>query len=187
MISAPTEVRTVLRLFQYAPLNEFVGRRFTVATHETLRNDVSKLGFELATHATLLSEDVRNLYLQIAKYGILDIRFGVSRDTFACEFQSGKKLIRELGFGPDSSSKWTEVCPEFEGLIPDIAAEVHENRWFFMIYAEIVGDIVTGHDLFVSITKTKDLSKLPLPAEFKIVDACVTNSTWAWFAKHFYV
>ncbi len=187
MIAAPTDVRTVLRLFRYATLHHLIGRRFTVSAYELLREDLTRLGSDLGISATLLHEDVRNLYLQIAKYGILDLRFGVARDTFDCNFQSGKGVIRELGFGPDSAAEWAEVCPEFEGLMPDLAAEMHENKWFLLIYANIVGNVATGRDLVESIRTSNDLAKLPLPAAFDIVDACVTNTEYAWFSKHFYL
>ncbi|WP_442511715.1 hypothetical protein SH528x_003427 [Novipirellula sp. SH528] len=187
MIAVPTDVRTVLRLFRYATLHQFIGRRFTVSTHESLREDLSRLGSELAVDATLLHEDVRNLYLQIAKYGILDLRFGVAHDTFDCDFQSGKGIIRELGFGPDSASEWAEVFPEFEGMMPDIASDMHDNKWFLMIHANISGNVATGRGLVESIQASNDLTRLPLPSEFDIVDACVTNTTHAWFSKHFYL
>lgn len=187
MTTAPSDVRTVLRLFRYAVLDQFIGRRFSVSTHQSLRDDVARLGAEMSHSSTLLHEDIRNLYLQIAKYGILDLRFAVSHDTFSCEFQRGKKIIRELGFGPDSASKWAGVFPEFEGLMPDIASDMIENKWYLMIHAKIVGDVTTGRDLVQSISASNDLSELPLPAEFDVVDACVTNTTYAWFSKHFYV
>jgi hypothetical protein len=187
MIAAPNDVRTVLRLFRYATLQQLIGRRFTVSTHESLRDELTHLGSELTVHATLLHEDVRNLYLQIAKYGILDVRLGVASDTFDCNFQSGKRIIRELGFGSDSASEWAEVFPEFEGLMPDIASDIRENKWFLMIHANIVGNVRPGRDLVESIRASNDLTRLPLPAEFDIVDACVTNTMYAWFSKHFYL
>lgn len=187
MIAAPTSVRVVLRLLRYATLHPFIGRRFTIATHETLRDDVAKLGAELSADATLMYDNFTNAYLQIAKYGILDLEFGVTPNAFDCDFQSGQNILRELGFGPDAASEWREAFPEFEGFISEIAAELVEDKWFLKIYAKIAGNAATGLDLVKSIRASNDLAKLPLPAEFVIVDACVTNTTYAWFSKHFYL
>jgi hypothetical protein len=187
MIAAPSDVRTVLRFFRYAALPQFIGRGFTVSGHESLRDDLVCLGNELALDAILLHDDVRNLYLQIAKYGILDLRFGVATDTFDCNFQTGKGIIRELGFGPESASEWAEACPQFDGLMSELASSMHENNWFLMVHAKIVGNAATGRDLVESIRASNDLTRLPLPARFDIVDCCVTNTTYAWFSKHFYM
>ncbi len=187
MVAAPNDVRTVLRMFRYATLERFIGRQFKVSTHATLRDDLMQLGQTLAAGVTLLQEDIRNLYLQIAKYGILDLRFCVEPDTFECDFEAGKQLIRRLGFGADSKAEWSEVFPEFESLMPEISNDVMQGKWYLMIHANIVGHAIQGRDLVASIRASNDLTKLPLPAEFRIVDACVTNSTYAWFSKHFYL
>ena len=186
MAASLSSVRTVLRQFRYAVIPPAIGRRFSVTSHETLLADLGRFGNELAVGATLLYEDVEDFYRQIAKYGILDLQFAIHPEAVTSECRRGKSILRELGFGPESAARFAKVWPEFGGMMADIAANLEENRWYLMLFAKITGGAVTGRPLVDSIRAARDWTKLPLPAEFEVVDACVTNTAHAWSSKHFY-
>ena len=185
MIAAPSHVRTVLKRLRYATLDELIGRSLTVSTHVTLQEDVERFAREISAAELPLQVDVRNLCLQIAKYGMLDLSFQVAKDTFDCSYRRGKEVIRELGFGSDSDL--ADLFPEYEGMMPDIASDLIEDKWHLLIFARMDDKGKTGPGMVASVLAEKDLSLLPLPSEFRVLDACVTNTTYAWFAKHFYI
>lgn len=181
-----TVVRIVLRDFRYATLEPLLGRQFTISDHERLRDELVSLGHECSPDAALLHEGVGHFYLQIAKYRFLDVGYRVPSGAFEVDYQSGKQLLRELGFGSGTADGFAELFPEFKGMVPNIAAEVQKGDWYLMVFAKLV-EPRASDDVFQRIKETKNLALLPLPGEFKITDACVTNSSYAWFAKHFYV
>ena len=187
MIQAPSDARTVLRAFRYAELPHLLGRKVLIPNHDSIVDVDTAFAADVAPSAVLQLDDVRKLYLQIAKYGFLHLCFSVDKSEFDCEFQWGKQLLRDLGFGTESAQALRDFSDDWEGFIPQMAEDVMKDKWHLMVFHQIEGDCNTGCELVQSIAKSNDLSRLPLPGTFVTVDACLTNSTLAWLSKHFYL
>ena len=193
MLATRAQIRTILSSLRYATLSRCIGQRFQVTSAESLSAEVAQLGRTIAPTAVSAHQDLRNLYLQIAKYGLLSLQFDVRPEAFDVQFSRGKRLVRELGFGADSVEGLTGADAEF-AMLGEIAEDVTLDRWYLLLYCNQVGrsdqdsnSIQDRMRLTLKIQNSGDLSGLPLPGEFEIVDACCTNTSLAWLAKHFFL
>jgi hypothetical protein len=163
-----------------------IDRRVEICSLETFESDLfAILGGDLPADSRLVSPDRFHLEGVLAKYGLIDVRLSVSiRHLAACSLIDGKTL-RELGFvlsaeDKDSLSKNAlDTDGEDVGLLDLLVEDVEANEAMIK--------------LFLKATETQSprfslkLAENYFPQTFVVEDACLTNSSYVWLNKHFYL
>jgi hypothetical protein len=182
-------IRLLLRLareLRYRPLAHLIGRRVRVD---------SLAGVELALAG--LAGDVRweaNVHLEgaLAKYGLVDAR-GAAPHAWLEHSGTlpGIATLRACGFVPARGERWEEHdLSDFGGanaLLEQLVEDLGERRCICKL---MLRDDIPDAEHQARLMKAKRGLRLPatyFPRTFEVVDACVTNSDFVWFARHFYL
>ena len=181
-----TYAKKILRGLRYCSLPKLIDRRVEVCSLETVEADIfAILGGDLPADSRLVSPERKYLEGAIAKYGIIDAEFSISnRHLAACSLIDGDTL-RELGFvlSPEDRDYISKnpLNPDKEdvGLLDSLADDAEKNEAMIKLFLRADAPQATKFAL-----------KLPedyFPRKFVVEDACMTNSGYVWFNKHFYL
>lgn len=178
-----TYAKKILRGLRYCSLPKLIDRKIEICSIETIESDIfAILGGDLPADSHLILKEEKYFEGAIAKYGIIDAEFSISNRHLANCPIIDSDTFRELGFvlSPEDKEYVTEnPLPngdEDVGLLDFLADDVEKNEAIIK--------------LFLRCDKPKLSLKLPkdfFPREFTVQDACMTNSGYVWFNKHFYL
>jgi hypothetical protein len=167
-------------------LPKLIDRRVEVGSLDSFESDLfAILGGDLPADSRLISLDRFHLEGAIAKYGLIDVKLSVSnRHLASCSLIDGETL-RELGFilSPEEKDSLSKNALETEG----------EDVGFLDLLVEDVETSDAMIKLFLTTAEAQPMSaslKLAanyFPRMFVIKDACLTNSSFVWLNKHFYM
>ena len=177
-------LKTILTGLRYCDLPKLINRQIEICSIETVESDIfAILGGDLPNESHLLSPEKIYIEGAIAKYGIIDVKFAVSNKHLAnCSIIKGDTL-RKLGLvltkedKENISQNTNKNDDEDLGLIDFLAEDVEKNEALIKLF------------LRVENQSPKLALKLPndyFPQTFVVEDACLTNSGYVWFNKHFY-
>ena len=181
-----THTKKILRGLRYCSLPKLIDRRIEISSIKTVEADIfAILGGDLPADSRLIVRERKYLEGAIVKYGIIDAEFSVSMRHFsACSLIDGATL-RELGFvlSPEDkdyvSQKVLADNGGDAGLLDFLADGVEKNKAMIKLF------------LKTNALQSPHFSlKLPenyFPQIFVVADACMTNSGYVWFNKHFYM
>jgi hypothetical protein len=191
-------VRTVARGIRYRSLPELIGRRVAIHGIETVGTDIREsLGDLLPDECELISPI--NLPA-IAKYGILDLEFTVSESVLTSNCQSGIGLLKETGLvcarktppGTKGAGITSEPLTGDTGILEELAEDIAKGQTLCKLFlkaepARMMPDLEqmsrqARREFFTDLTLPADY----FPREFAVIDACLTNTGFVWFVKHFY-
>lgn len=182
MKTAPLSLlRRLDRSLVYTSLDQVVGKRARVASAESALDDViAALAEHLPITVTTNGPDLRHLEGAIAKYGLLDLTYGIASTTLPID-RPGISLLRGVGLVEGSE-------PDPDGLF---SADDFLNE--MVLEAE-------GPDLYLKLFLQTEIEtpaemmrfsgSLPAgfwPATFIVNDACLTNARSIWLMKHLYL
>lgn len=181
-----TYLRKILRGLRYCSLPKLIDRRVEVSSLETFESDLfAILGGDLPVDGRLISPDKVHLEGAIAKYGLIDVKLSVSnRHLASCSLIDGETL-RELGFilspkEKDSLSKNAlEAEGEDVGLLDLLVEDVEANEAIIKLFLKTAEAQPRSPSL--------KLAANYFPRTFVVEDGCLTNSSYVWFNKHFYM
>ena len=181
-----THLRKILRGLRYCSLPNLIDRRIEVCSLETFESDLfSILGGDLPADSRLVSPDRRHLEIGLAKYGLIDVKLFVSsKHLAACSLINGETL-RELGFIPTPE--------EIEYVSPNALEPDGEDIGLLDLLVEDVETNEAMLKLFLRVTESQKprlslkLADDYFPQLFIVEDACLTNSSYVWLNKHFYL
>ncbi len=181
-----TYVKKILRGLRYCSLPKLIDRRVEICSLETVESDIfAILGGDLPTNCRLVSPEQIYLEGAIAKYGIIDAAFSVSnRHLLACPLIDSETL-RELGFVLSAEDKEALAKNalgsdgEDVGLLDTLAEDAEKNEALIKLFLR--------SDAPQSPRFALKLSENYFPQTFIVEDACLTNSGYVWFNKHFYM
>ncbi|HMS39137.1 MAG TPA: hypothetical protein PKE69_02845 [Pyrinomonadaceae bacterium] len=178
--------KTILRGLRYCSLPKLINRKIEICSLETFEADLfAILGGDLPPDSRLISPE--RIYLEgaIVKYGLIDATLSVSnRHLASCSIINGNTL-RELGFvlSPEDKDYVTENALETGiedvGLLDFLAKDVEKNEAIIKLFLKAAEEKPSRLSL--------KLSDNYFPRTFVVEDACLTNSGYVWFNKHFYL
>lgn len=192
-------LRDVARRLRYRPLPDVVGHTLTI---RSLTNAISEIEHNLASLLPGLQFGQaieNNTAGSIAKYGIIDLTFNVQAIDWDRRDAPGIPLLLELGFVispseiPDDE-KLTIDPDEDPTCLEALRKEINENQNVLRVFIEerprrdLQKHMTSMMSSRESTDKVKDtfLSGY-FPKEFVVKDACLTNSAFVWFHKHFWM
>lgn len=178
----------VARNLRYRTLAPMIGQPVTVSDRTRIATETAAFVARFADGCSFAGPEQHILDGQIAKYGLLDLRFVASSKLLDADATDGVPLLRELGF---VDSEWQRLAREFgadsdvclEGLRDDIA----KNATHLMLFLESSNPKVSEMSWTDRMARVRDPSMIRFPIEFTVVDACVANATSAWMTKHLYL
>lgn len=172
-------VRKVARGLRYVALEGLIGRQVIVQSPESADSDL------LAVIGDYIDRDgSKPPLLHIgkgvhSKYGFLDVYLRGKSELLTKEAQSGIPLLIALGMISREEEGGVFMCPDdFEQMARDIVQSRTHLR-LIMVDEEFEQ---AGHQPGMIDDYT---SKFPI--QFRITDACVSNSPYVWRWKHFYM
>ena len=202
-----TKLLRLLHEVRYKEINELVGKKIVVSNLSSIRQELTD-----AIHALMhFGEDLElandGVNGPLAKYGILDLKFARGQRVLSERDKVSRTTLCELGFLVSKENK--EASRELEESDPtcieNLVEGLAEEKEWLLVFLELEprGNPFLEH---FNATKHAIQAGVPVeeaptfafhqavealhtrfPAKFKIIDACITNSDFVWFHKHFYL
>lgn len=125
--------------------------------------------------------------LSLAKYGLLDLEFRAPDSHLLLEFSTGIPLLKELGFLSDTDDGLDDDNElALLGCREDLEQGIKKDGTLLKVF---LIDLEKRHatDLRDRMWLMRHPSQIPFPIDFRVIDACVTNSGGVWIIKHFYL
>jgi hypothetical protein len=178
-------IKELARTLRYRELSELIGRVVYIKSVGTIGDDVrDSLGSAFPKESRLVAPEPRFIRTALLKW-TLDLTFNVWGEFFDVEYERGIPLLKKLGFLAET---------EFE----EIETELGNNSDDLTDMTGLIKELEQGKTVIRLLLKAEPPRfppgliidpnpGFPLPREFIIKDACVTNSGFVWFHKHFYL
>jgi len=175
-------VRQVARGLRHRKLDQLIGTKFTVESGESADAALLPVITDYLDRADNGDELLPLSSGVHRRYGFMDVYLSAKKELLAKDSGSGIELLVGLGFLTREEGT-IFLCPEdFEYMSRDIRAN---EAYLCLLIVEEGG---AGHRPR-NPSKTLDAADkqvLVFPLEFRIADACVSNSAYVWRWKHFY-
>ncbi len=173
-------IRETLATLKYQELPELIGRSLHLSSAETAPEEVlAQCGQALPKSTKFYQPNQSDREKTIRRYGIVDLTYRIDpRELDHLEIP-GEALAATLGLYQD-----IEAMIEYDGgweaeLWSDLAQGNAYVRLFLRTWEQLTPQ------------EREHRRKYGVPPDFfisayRIIDACLTNSHWVWFLKHFY-
>lgn len=184
-------IKSLARTIRYRELSNLIGREITVHSIEGIIPDIqTALVDSLPNDSRLIGPQSKSLRVMIAKYGIIDLEFEVESSNLSSGFRKGISVLKELGFviDPKSAEESASLARELFGdesddptCLTQLGEELKQGKTVMRLFLRSeriqgMGSHLVGH-----------LPSDYFPKLFTLEDACIANSGFVWFHKHFYV
>ncbi|MEZ6123760.1 MAG: hypothetical protein R3C49_11360 [Planctomycetaceae bacterium] len=178
----------VARSLRYRTLQQMIGKTVAVTTQPRIVDDVSTFVADFAHGCTFTGPEQSCLDGQIAKYGLLDLRFKAPSTMLDSESAGGVPLLRELGFVTGDMQKSADDPGGSAGsCIEELGEDIAKNTTHLLLLLKSFNPDVTEMSITDRLARMKKPSIIEFPITFSVVDACVSNSLFVWMNKHFYL
>jgi hypothetical protein len=177
------------RELRYRALPELVGRAITLRSLDDARPALCELV------APVLGPDApweppANLHGALAKYGLIDTELAA---PFALldhpTTERGIPVVRRMGFAPRRGERWDDLLEvEDPHCFEELARDLDQCRLKLFLHDGAPDDPRLAR--LIDATRRNVPLALPddyFPCELRVVDACLTNSSFIWFNAHFYL
>jgi len=168
---------------KYRYRSKLVGMKVTINRIETIEEDICHAISEIFPEEYKLISDKYCVEGTIVKYDLLDLTFSTSSKLLESKYESGIPLLEKLGFLPLRGEEKDDRDPNF---MSSLAKDIDRNKKYIKMFLRRV-------DRRPIIKILEDCQKfdynLPpdyLPQQFKIENACITNSDWIWVYEYVY-
>jgi hypothetical protein len=196
---------------KYREIGRLVGQRITISSLEAISADVAAAVQPYALACGTLELRSRDMELILAKYKMLDLSFVTSKTILTKSDRINRKRLESLGFVSSREDVKTieDVIADVEGKDPSMMADLVRNAQVEHEWLKVFLDVWPARDALAEymeniekVTKSgvsndeadsvafdalllrvRDL----FPGQFLVRDACITNSDFVWFNKHFYM
>lgn len=183
-----TLLLNVARSLRYRTLQQMIGKTVAVTAHARIVADVSSFVGQFVDGCAFYGPEQKFLDGQIAKYGLLDLRFNAPSEMLDSESAGGIPLLRELGFvGGDMQKLAEELGGDAGSCIQELRDGIAKNATHLLLFLESSNPRVSEMSMMDRMARIKTPSIIDFPITFSVVDACVSNSSFVWMNKHFYL
>lgn len=173
-------LRRLHRSLVYSSMDALTGVTVEVQSTETALDDVLRVvGASIPITVTTKGPELYYREGAIAKYGILDVTFGVGSTPLEIR-RPGLGILRSLAL-VDASSESTDFTDDF---VSDLVSESEVGALYLKVFLE------TEAPLPVIDSLGRLRQGMPAgfwPHRFVVRDACLTSAPSIWLAKHFYL
>jgi hypothetical protein len=176
----------VARSLRYRTFEPIIGHELMVSRSDLIASESEALVGRFLDGCSFCSPEQGDLDGQIARYGLLDLCFQARAALLENGYKTGIPLLKELGFIEDGTSS---VAEEDCGLycLEELLDGTRKNETYLMLFLQI--SRVQRADGF--LLQLNDMPRRacnrPSPMVFTVEDACISNSSFVWMHKHFYV
>lgn len=197
----------LLHEVRYREISELIGKEIVISIFSSIRQELTNAVHGLIRLNGGLELTNDDLSGTLAKYAILDLKFAMAQRVLAEPDKLGRKALSDLGFLLSKEDQ--KVARELEEKDPTCIESLVEGltarKEWLLVFLELAprGDPIlerlnaTQHAIQTGVPVEEAsifalhqaIEALPtrFPAKFKIIDACITNSDFIWFHKHFYL
>lgn len=189
---ARTKLGPALRVgreLRYRALPELVGRAITLRSFDDARPALCGLVAPvLGPNAPW--EPPASLHGALAKYGLIDTEFAAPAALLDHPTtERGIPVARRMGFAPRRGERWDDLPgAEDPYCFEELVRDLDQCRLKLFLQDGAPDDARTAR--LIDAMRRKVPLALPddyFPSELRVVDACLTNSSFIWFNAHFYL
>jgi len=140
----------------------------------------------------------------LAKYKMLDLRFATAHPVLLANDRINRKTLEDLALFPTQNDEsTTEIADKYPTCIEDLIQDAKQGTEWVKVFLDIWPRRNALMEYMQALMKAQQdripnpsasaFSKLMdeadqmFPSQFQISDACITNSDFVWFHKHFYM
>ena len=183
-----TLLLNVARNLRYRTLAPMVGQSITISARALITAETEAFVGRFADDCLFAGPEQEYLDGQIAKYGILDLRFSAPTTLLDADTDSGVPLLRQLGFiDDDARDSIDELGDDGSCCLEELRDGIAENKTHLLLFL-VSPDLDVSEMLMMDrMARIQDPSIIDFPIVFSVVDACVSNSSFVWINKHFYM
>ena len=179
-------IRRVARGLRYRSFDAMIGQTVLVSSIDAIVADIHTFVQRFRPDCVYTGHSEGSLVGALAKYGILDFEFRAPDSLLLSEFSTGIPLLKELGFLNDTGDLPDDNEESRLWCLEELDQSIKEDGTLLKVFLEDVANRpVANETTFWRLIN--DPSQIPFPIEFRVIDACVTNSGFAWIMKHFYL
>lgn len=195
MTKANRLIKKLARELKYLSLSELFGREIVIHSVETVEDNIRRALGDIVPEGCRLLTEPQSMKGMLAKYDFLDLTFSVPAYLLQSHYESGISLLKALHFIIDPSEedidelKYKEVSGFLEDdptCLTELAEDVSKN----MTVCRMILNRSNPREWNKNNRMMEMIASLPsgyFPQIFVIRDACITNSEFVWFHKHFYL
>lgn len=184
------QIRVLAHNLRYRQMSVLIDQVVTINSIETVEANIFyALAGAFPSDSHFLEPEAKYMLGSMGKYGILDLEFQVPDGLLEAEYESGIALLRKLHFlrRKDQLQELTDIFDDLSKptgdptCLTELCKEMDRGQTILKLFLETERIQGVGPHM---------IGRLPLnylPREFVIKDACITNSGYVWFHKHFYL
>ena len=194
-------IRRVANGLRYRSVDALIGQIILVSSIGALEAEIQEFVHRSFADCVYLGQSEKQLVGALWKYGILDFKFQAPDSMLNSEFRRGIPIMIELGFLSD----FDESLDDDDRLIclEELDRDVKKKETFLKLFFEDNADGGSAferyrarkeqilEDRLSTVTSSSWIesiqSEIPFPIEFRVIDACVTNSDHVWINRHFFL
>lgn len=178
-------LRRLHRSLAYATVDVLIGVPVQVRSAETALDDVLRVTKEvLPVSATTMGPELHYRAGAIAKYGILDVNFGIG-PTSPDAPRPGIGILRSTGLV--DGDEGADASALTDGFLDNLLQEAQAGQLYLKVFLETQDP---QDRLPIQDTLRRLREGMPSgfwPHLFVIRDACLTNTPSIWLVKHLYL
>jgi hypothetical protein len=179
-------IRWVARNLQYHPVTELIDQPLTLSSLDRIVNDSQELIRRFFPGGTYRGPEEKYRVGVLAKYGLLDLTFAVPEADFPPKDVPGCTPLRSLGFvGTRKSSANPEDPNELLIWLEQMEEEIKNDGAIVKLMLVETKHLAPERETWRKWVREPGL--MPFPKDFRVLDACLTNSDSVWINKHFYL
>lgn len=178
---------SVARTMRYRTLTPMIGEEVTISARLRISTEVSAFVARFIDECSFSGPEQKIIDLQIAKYGILDLRFAAPPRMFNRDMDAGIPLLRRLGFINSDAQGTSGELGSDSICLEELRDGIAENETHLLLFLESTNPKVSEMSVMDRMARIRDPLSINFPIVFKVVDACVSNSSFVWMNKHFYL
>ena len=189
-------LREVSRQLKYRALAGLIGRGVVVTSMDSAPLEVAvQLQDRLPSGAQLKGPEAKYIRIAVAKYGILDLTCFADGIVWKADDAPGIPLLENLFFvvrdpaPSDGSGLFDDKDPT---CLEQLQKGINEQHTLLRLFLEerpkrtLKERLTSSRQLGSDLSDGVDVLDNYFPRTFEVVDACLTNSNFVWFHKHFY-
>ena len=176
----------VARSLRYRTFEPIIGHELIVKRSDLIPSESEALVGRFLDGCSFSSPEQGCLDGQIARYGLLDLRFQASTTLLEKGYKTGIPLLKELGFIEDGTSSVAEEdCVLY--CLEELLYGTRKNETYLMLFLQTSQVHCADGILLQQNDMPRRACNPPFPMVFTVEDACISNSPFVWMNKHFYV
>lgn len=188
MTQENTLLLNIARNLRYKTFTPMLGKRVKISERTSITTEVAWFVAQFADSCSFYGPEQKYLDGQIAKYGLLDMQFTARSTMLDADSKKGIPLLRELGFiDGNTQDLIEELGGDSASCLEELRDGIVENKTYLMLFLESSNPNMAEMSMRDRMARVYDPAKIRFPIVFTVADACVTNSSFVWMNKHFYI